>query len=389
MQTPLAAERRARWAVAAIFLANGAIMGAWASHIPVVEERLGISHATLGVALLCMAAGALVAMPAGGGFISRLGSATVTRASTLALLLAFSLPMLAPDAPLLALALIVFGGSNGVMDVAMNAHAVMVEKRLGRPVMSSFHGMFSLGGLAGAGFSGLLLTLVPPYSAALAMIAAAAALALPALLFLLPAHSDGGNGGPAFALPSKAALGIGALCFLALLAEGAVLDWSALHLKGSLDLGAGAAAMGFAAYSATMAGGRFLGDWLRGHIGAVVLVRGSAFLAAAGLSVAIALPHPLAAVAGYALVGLGLSNLVPIFFGAGGNIPGQAAGPGVAAVATMGYTGFLAGPPLIGFAAHAASLPVALGLVVAGCVLIGLAAIAAAPAERRAAPAAA
>ena len=164
------ADRRARWAVAAIFAANGAIMGTWAAHIPLVEHRLGVSHATLGVALLSMALGALIAMPLGGAAIARLGSAAMTRASTLAWLATFPLPILAPDPLLLMAALFAFGAANGVMDVAMNAHGVVVERELNRPVMSSFHGMFSLGGLVGAGLAAALLPLMPAIGEAFLMI---------------------------------------------------------------------------------------------------------------------------------------------------------------------------------------------------------------------------
>jgi MFS family permease len=379
-----AVDRRARLAVAVVFLANGFIIGVWAAHIPLVEERLAISHGALGIALLGMAVGALIAMPLGGAAIARLGSATVLRVTTVTWFLSFPLPVLAPSFPLLVAGLFLFGAANGVMDVAMNAHGVLVERRLGRPVMSSYHGMFSLGGLFGAGLAALLLPVMPPSLNAIAMSALVALTTIAAFFHLLPSESDRSAGGPAFALPSKATVGIGALCFLALLSEGAILDWSALHLQSSLSLGAGLAATGFAAYSAAMAGGRFLGDWLRAHIGAVLLVRASAFLATFGLLIAVAVPDPLVAIIGFALSGLGLANTVPIFFGAGGKIPGQDAGTGIAAITTMGYAGFVAGPPLIGFAAQATSLALALGLVVLACALIGVFANAVRPADIKA-----
>ncbi len=389
MQTERDADRRARWAVAAIFLANGVVIGAWAAHIPLVAERLAIGHSMLGVALLAMALGALVAMPLGGAAIAKLGSAAVTRGAALALFASFILPLLAPSPALLIAALLVFGASNGLLDVAMNAHGVLVERRLGRPVMSSFHGMWSLGGLIGAGAAAVLLPVMPPLAQGFLAAGMAAAIGIVAIFQLLPTATDvhGGDGG--FAWPSRATLALGALCFLAMSTEGAVLDWSALHLKASLSLGPGLAATGFAAFSASMAAGRFAGDWLRGHIGAVTLVRGSAFLAAAGLAVALVAPAAWLAVAGFAAVGFGMANLVPIFFGAAGQTPGQAPGTAIAAVATMGYTGFLAGPPLIGFVADASSLAVALGLIVLACLAIGVAAWTVAPAEKPAPAAAA
>ena len=162
-----------------------------------------------------------------------------------------------------------------------------------------------------------------------------------------------------------------------------MLDWGALHLRGSLGVSPGLAATGFAAFAASMAAGRLAGDWLRARFGAVPLVRWSACLAAAGLVVALVVPWPLVAIAGFGLVGLGLANLVPVFFGAAGRIPGQAPGAAIAALATIGYSGFVVGPPFIGVVADLASLRVALGLIVLACVAIALAAGIAEPARGR------
>jgi MFS family permease len=370
----LNAVRRARWATAAIFLFNGMLMGTWAVHIPLVEARLAISHSTLGVALLVMAAGALVAMPLSGSAIARFGSAPVTRGAAVAFLIAFPLPLVAPHSELLMAALFLFGAANGVLDVSMNAHGVLVERRLGRAVMSSLHGMWSLGGLIGAGIAALLLPLLPFLAEAAVALAIAVIIGIPALFSLLPAADDGGGGGTAFAWPSRATLGLGVLCFLCMTSEGAMLDWSALHLAESFERGPGFAATGFAAFSAAMAASRFGGDWMRSRFGTVPLVRRSAYLAAAGLALALVTPWPLPAVAGFALVGLGLANLVPVFFGAAGRIPGQGAGAAIAAVATMGYSGFLLGPPVIGIVADVTSLSLALGLIAVACLAIGVSA---------------
>ncbi len=366
----LSAIRRARLAVAVIFLANGVVTGTWAAHIPLVEERLGISHSTLGVALFAMAFGALVAMPMTGPTAARFGSALVTRVATVALFVVFLLPILAPSPLTLMAALFVFGATNGVMDVAMNAHGVAVERQLDRPVMSSFHGMWSLGGLIGAGFAAVTLPVIAPFTQVALTVAAGIVFAGIALFFLLPAHADGGVQGTAIAWPSRATIGLGVLCFLTVMSEGAITDWGALHLKGSLQLGAGLAATGFAAYAAAMAISRFTGDWLRGRVGSVELVRGSALLAAVGLVVALAAPLPLLAIGGFALVGLGLANLVPVFFGSAGRIPGHSAATSIAAVATIGYSGFFVGPPVIGFIADQTSLALALGLIVIACLAV-------------------
>jgi len=234
--------------------------------------------------------------------------------------------------------------------------------------------MWSLGGLAGAGLAALLLTVMSPTGQALITVALGAAAGMTALVFFLPAAADGTEGGMRIALPNRATLGLGVLCFLCMTAEGAVLDWGALHLRTGLNVGPALAATGFAAFSASMAAGRLLGDWLRGHFGAVPLVRGSALLATAGLTVVLIVPWPLVALTGFAMVGLGLANLVPVFFGAAGNIPGQTPGAAIAALATIGYSGFVVGPPCIGIIADATSLRIALGLVVLACFAIALAA---------------
>jgi MFS family permease len=242
--------------------------------------------------------------------------------------------------------------------------------------MSSFHGMWSLGGLIGAAAGGPLLAVLPPPAHALIVAAALAVLALAVLPHLLPGGVDRGAAGPAFARPHRGTFLLGLLAFLVLMSEGAMLDWSAVHLRADLGTSPALAAAGFAAFSAAMAVGRFAGDRLRQRLGAVTLTRAGALLAAAGLGLGLLLGTPLAAVAGFAAAGLGLSNQVPVLFGAAGRIPDEMPARAIAAVATLGYAGFLAGPPLIGFVAEAATLAQALGLVVLACAIVGLSAAA-------------
>ncbi len=322
----VSAVGRARTAIAGVFLVNGIVTGTWAAQIPLVEARLAISHSTLGVSLFAMALGGLIAMPLAGPTVARFGSALVTRVATTALLLTFLLPIVAPTPAALIPALFVFGATNGVMDVAMNAHGVSVERQLGRPTMSALHGMWSLGGLTGAGIAAALLPRMPAFAEAGATILGAGLLAAATFVFLLPNDADAARRRVDACLAEPGTLGLGVLCFLCMMSEGAVTDWGALHLKDDLRLDAGLAATGFAAYSASMAFSRFFGDRLRSRVGAIALVRRSAVLAAAGLVVALFVPVPLLAIGGFALIGLGLANLVPVFFGAAGHIPGEAAG---------------------------------------------------------------
>ena len=364
--------RRARHAIGVVFLVNGAVFGSWAPQIPLVQERLGIGPAVLGGALLAMAIGALCAMLLAGGVIARFGSAPVTRVTGLALCLALPVAVLAPSLPLLIAALAFLGAANGMMDVAMNAHGVAVETRLQQPIMSSLHGMFSLGGLSAAAAGAVALGYVPPWAHALAAGAVLALVALPAMRTLLPGRIDVGDAGPHFVLPTRAAIGFGLLAFLAMMSEGAALDWSAAWLSGELGASPTLAGLAFAAFSAAMAVGRFGGDWLRRLMGAANLVRGSALLAASGLAFAVLVATPIAAITGFACAGLGLSNAVPVMFSAAGRLPGVQPGAGIAATASIGYLGFLVGPPMIGFAAQATSLGTALWLLVLACGLVAV-----------------
>jgi hypothetical protein len=274
---------------------------------------------------------------------------------------------------LLILGLMLFGLSNGAMDVAMNAQGVAVEQRYGRPIMSSFHGLFSLGGLTGAGIGGLVLAAgIEPVVHVLGMAIILGSLGAAALRGLLPASVDIVEGGPVFAWPRGPIAGLCILAFFSMVGEGAMADWSAVYLRNSLATGPGLAAAGFAAFSMMMAAGRLTGDRLVGYFGPVRLVRLSAGLAAAGLGLAMLIGQPAAAIIGFGCVGLGLANVIPILFSAAGRMPGLSAGAGIAAVATTGYLGFLAGPPLIGFAAELLTLAGALGIV---AVFIGLIAV--------------
>ena len=364
--------RRARIAVSVAFLVNGAVIGTWAAHIPLVQERLGLSTGTLGLALLAMAGGAMVAMQFAGHLIHHFGSASVMRVSSLLMCLSLPLPALAPSLTGLVAGLAAFGAVRGTFDVAMNAHAVAVETRYARPVMSSFHGMFSVGGLTGAATGVALLTLTAPtvQVAVVAVLLAAATLAIPPRP-LTPAAGVGAAG-TTFALPRRGTIALGLLALLVLFSEGAMMDWSAVHLSTGLGLDTAISALGFAAFCATMAIGRFTGDDLRRRFGAVALARGGTLLAAAALGLGLVSGSPIAMVVSFAVAGIGLSNLMPILLGAAGRAPGQRPGTAIAAVATVGYVGFLAGPPLIGHVAELTTLTVALGLVVAACAIVGI-----------------
>lgn len=357
----------ARLAVLGVFFLNGVALASWVVRIPAVQQKLSLGEGALGLALLGMAVGALVSMPLTGALISRFGSRPVVGGAALSLALAMVLPALAPGLLSLAAALFVLGASNGALDVSMNSQAVAVEKGYGRPIMASFHAAFSFGGLAGAAVGGVVAA---AGIGVLAHLSAVAGLALVAALLayraLMPAGADAGeDGAPAFARPNRALLGLGIISFCVLLGEGAMADWSAVYLDGTLRTGPGFAAAGYAAFSLAMALGRLFGDGVTARFGAARVVRLGAAVAAIGLGAALAAGHPYAALAGFACAGVGFSIIFPAALSAAGRTQGMAAGPALAAVATAGYTGFLAGPPVIGFVAELVGLGGALYIVVA------------------------
>ena len=364
---------RARLAVATVFFVNGAILASWVPHVPLIKARHAFSDGQLGIVLLSMAAGAVLALPAAGWLVGRLGSRIMTALAAVALCLALPLPVLSPTVGLLCLALGVLGACNGTLDVSMNAQAGLVEADYRRPIMSSFHGLFSLGGLAGAAVASVVLWLGVSGSGHVLVVAFVGLCAVGTALFHLVPASEAADG-PRRVLvrPTRALIGLGMLAFLALLAEGAMADWSAVYLRDTLRTSPALAAAGFAAFSLAMAVGRLAGDGLAARFGARRVLRASGATAALGLGAALRIDTPLAGVAGCGMVGLGIANIIPLLFSGAGRVPGIPAGTALAAVATTGYLGFLAGPPLIGLASDAIGLPAALGIVSASCALVAV-----------------
>jgi predicted MFS family arabinose efflux permease len=351
-----------------VFGVNGAMIGTWVAHIPWLQDHLGVSKATLGLCLLCMAVGAVVAMPLTGLILDRLPSASVARWSTLVFCLMLPLPLLATSPVMLAPILFVFGASNGAMDVAMNAHGVAIQEKLERPVMSSFHGGWSVGGFLAAG--------VVAIAAAAGLDPRAEGLIVGVCLWLLSlwitrrlgtmsSHSSVGHG---FALPTRPVLLIGGLCFLVMLAEGAIGDWSGIYLKHNTGASTAAAAVAFTGFSLGMAIARLGGDFVNTRIGADRLLRVGTALVAVALGAALLVGHTVPAVVGFILCGLGIANAVPLLFSASGRI--DPPGPSLAAAFTLGYTGFIVGPPVIGVLSDQIGLPQTLAFLIGALVAV-------------------
>jgi len=373
----LAPARAARIAVLVVFLVNGIILASWVIHIPTVKAALHLGEGQLGLALLSLSFGALVAMPVAGLLVARHGSRLITAIGMVGALIALPLPVIASNLFLVACALACLGAAVGAMDVAMNSQAVEVEKRLGRPTMSTFHGFWSLGGFVGAIVGGLLLEYgLPPLVHLLIVIAFFGIAASIALYWFVSTpirkRQNGSDSKPSFARPTGPLVSLGFLAFFALFSEGAMMDWTTVYLANTLQASTTLAAFGFAAFSITMAIGRLSGDPLIARYSAEHVMRASAILAATGMTLAMVVTYPLAVIAGFGCVGLGLSNMIPILFGAAGRTPGINASTAIAAVTTTGYFGLLVGPPVIGFTAELISLRGAFGLVVLGILLVAV-----------------
>jgi predicted MFS family arabinose efflux permease len=354
-----------------VFFIAGFGMAAWAPLVPFAKTRANIDDGMLGLLLLCLGAGSIVSMPLAGALAARFGCRLVIALSTG--LICLTLPFLATVSvlPQLVASLLVFGAGVGCLDVSMNIQAVIVERASGQTMMSGFHGLFSLGGIAGAaGITLLLGAGASPLMAVLCVIAGmAAALALSAS-HLLPYGSK--TEGPTFALPHGPVLFIGVLCFILFLTEGALLDWSAVFLTSVRGMDASQAGFGYAAFALAMTTGRLTGDRVVRRVGPIRIVIFGALCAAAGVALATLISSWQVALLGYTLVGLGCSNIVPVLFSSVGRQTIMAENVAIPAITTLGYAGILVGPAAIGFVSHSTNLQTA--FMILALMLLGVAA---------------
>jgi len=344
------------------FFIAGAGIAAWAPLVPYAKARAGLDEGTLGVLLLCLGVGSILAMPLAGILASRFGCRRVATGGTL--LICIALPLLATvsSVPALIAALFMFGAGLGTVDSTVNLQAVIVERASGKNMMSGFHGMFSLGGIVGAaGVSGLLGLGISPLGAMLVVIVMLLIALAKAVPHLLPYGSE--SSGPAFAVPHGIVLFIGGMCFIVFLAEGAALDWSAVFLAQERGSDTAYAGLGYAAFALTMTVGRLTGDAIVRRLGATRVIVFGGLTAAGGLFLATFAASWEAALVGYALLGAGCSNIVPVLYTAVGKQTVMPASIAVPAITTPGYAGILAGPALIGFIAHGSSLSFAFALM--------------------------
>lgn len=356
--------KHSRYAVAVVFAVHGAVTGSFATRVPWIQDHASVSAGQLGLALAFPAIGASVAMPLAGSVSHRFGARRALRGLIALWTLALVLPALAPNLLTLCMALFVYGATAGMADVAMNALGVEIENRLDKSIMSGLHGMWSAGALVGSAAGTVAAHLGSDARLHHALAAVALTLigvaACQWVLDLRPTEDE--EPPPRFALPPRSALLIGAIGFCAVFAEGASLDWSAVYLRDVLDSSAGVAAASTTGFTLTMAIARFAGDSVVDRFGPVRTVRVSGALATLGALLVVLAQNAAVAMAGFALLGLGIAVVVPLCFAAAGRSgpnPSQA----IAGVATITYTSGLIAPSAIGAVADATSLVTSFVLV--------------------------
>lgn len=356
---------QSRMAVLAMFFVNGALLFNWTARIPQIKNNLELSDEVLGRVLVGIAVGVLFALPLAGGLIARYSSRSVTIGAGICMIVAFPLLALAHSPILLWFALFIFGATTSTMDMGMNAQAVEIERRKGRPVMSSFHAAFSLGGFFGALMTSQLTALgFDPLPHFLFASGVFLIVILYFMRHLVTVEGEVGAGGTVFRLPQRALWALGVIAFCSAIGEGAMADWSGVYLSDVVGTVGSVAALGAASFSMMMTAGRLTGDWLAEKYSPVTIVRAGGVIGASGLLLGLAFPSTITALIGFGAVGAGLSTVIPLAFSAAGNMPGLGSGTGISGVATIGYSGFLAGPPVIGLIAEYTSLRVALLVVV-------------------------
>lgn len=356
-------------AIGLVFASDSILFGSWVAHIPFVKSKLQLSDSELGLLLFAMPVGLLLMNPLTGWIIAKLGEARTCFWSAVGLTVAICIPLNAPNPAVLAIGLFLLGLNGALINVAMNTLATNLERAQGIVIMSSCHGMWSLGGLLGSGIAGAVISLhvAPPVHV---MVTAGVVLlltfALQPTLARIPSTSQSDTGektGSSFVRPNRDLLLMILIGLALAMGEGAAFDWSAVYLRETLGASSQIAALGFASFSLTMTGFRFLGDAIIPRIGAKRWLQIGGVLAASGLLFAIALPYPPTALLGFALLGVGCSLGAPILYAAALRVPGIPPAAGLATFATFSFIGFLAGPPAIGFIAEEFGLYYGLGFV--------------------------
>lgn len=352
-----------RLAVGAIFFLPGLIFASWASRIATIQQTLHLSDAALGAILFSIPVGLMLSLPFAGWLISHVGS----RKLAIIGLLAYGLALLglgaAPTVPLLVTCMVLYGFASNTVNIAVNTQAVATEKLYDKPIMASFHGLWSLAGFAGAGIGTFMIGkgIIPLHHFVFIVIAVIAGLLI-CQRHLLD-DSSPAEVGPAFVLPDRPLIKLGIIAFCSLICEGAMFDWSVIYFKKVLNAEGAWMGAGYTCFMCTMALGRFVADWFAARFGLKQILQLSGLLTASGLMVAVIFPHLYTAMLGFLLVGLGVSSVVPMVYSVAGRSRTMSPGMALAAVSTIGFVGFLIGPPVIGFVAQAFNLRISFILI--------------------------
>ena len=358
-------ERRIhRIAVSSFFFLAGICFASWASRIPDIQAKLQLNSAALGGILLCLPVGLLTSLPVAGFLVAKYGSRVIVMVS--AILYASTLPILgfADSVTQLMATLFVFGFGGNMMNISVNTQAVATETLYDKPIMASFHGVWSMAGFTGAAVGTLMVRfkVIPPYH--FLSITALAALIL--LIFsgkLNRRDSNRDEKQPIFVRPDKSLLNFGLIAFFSMICEGAMFDWSGIYFAKVVQPEPALVTVGYTAFMCTMATGRFIGDWVAFRLGMKRMLQFSGLLTATGLLLAVIFPQFITATLGFLIVGAGVSSIIPMIYSAAGKSKVMSPGVAIAAVSTIGYLGFLFGPPFIGFIAQATSLRISFGLI--------------------------
>jgi MFS family permease len=367
-RTILAGEvvKRSKWALALLFLVDGVGFGAWAAHVPVFKQFLRLENGSLTFVLVSLIVGAIITMPITGQLIEHYGSRRVVRVA--AVIYVMMVALLAQASNLLFLIVFagLYGAAKGAFDVSVNAQAITVEKQYGSPIMSFFQGCWSAGGLLGAGAASLMLqhggTARSDLSLTAGVLILCSLWAMPLLIGEM-GRETAKRRRAKFMWPDAALLRLAALAFFGLMAEGAIGDWASVYLHSDVGVTLSLAAAGYAAYAIAMAAGRFSGDWLAQRVSGKNILHASGLLVAAGMGCALLFPVWWPAVGGLMLTGIGVANIVPFIWGVAGRDTRMGAGPAISTVTTVGYCGFLTGPPVIGSLSVAVGLRLAMGVI--------------------------
>lgn len=357
-------KRHARIAVSALFFLSGLCFASWASRIPDLQQTLHLSEAGLGGVLLALPVGSIISLPVAGLLVARFGSRQVVIIA--ASLYAAILPTigLAQTPWQLIMCLVLFGFTGNLTNISMNTQAVAVESMYGRSIMASFHGLWSVAGFTGAAVGAAMAALkMAPYQHFLIITVLAWGIVGATMRNIVAQDVNIQEQQPLFSKPDRFLLTLGIIAMCAMICEGTMFDWSGVYFKKIVKAGEGLEGAGYAAFMSTMAFGRFVADWLTTRMGVKRMLQVSGLLTALGLLIAVIFPHFTTAIIGFLLVGAGISAVVPLIYSAAGRSKVLSPGMALATVSTIGYLGFLCGPPLIGFVAEASNLAVSFSLI--------------------------